>query len=153
VRSPRSYLKPVGFGNMGFGLPAAIAAKLITPDQPLVALIGDGSLGMSLGELETVVREETAVCLVIMNDNAYGNIRQEQHVFFGDDRNIGVDFSDTDWAKVAEGFGMAGYRADTGDELREAVATVLASGRPGLIDARIDPDISAWTFPLFNIKP
>lgn len=152
VRKTASYLKPVGFGNMGFGLPAAIAANLINPEQPLVALIGDGSLGMSLGELETVVRENTSVCLVIMNDNAYGNIRQEQHVFFGRDRNIGVDFSDADFAAIAAGFGMASYRAETGTELGEAVAAVLASGTAGLIDARIDPDVSAWTFPLFDIK-
>lgn len=152
VRKTASYLKPVGFGNMGFGLPAAIAANLINPEQPLVALIGDGSLGMSLGELETVVRENTSVCLVIMNDNAYGNIRQEQHVFFGRDRNIGVDFSDSDFAAIAAGFGMASYRAETGVQLGEAVSAILASGKAGLIDARIDPDVSAWTFPLFDIK-
>jgi acetolactate synthase I/II/III large subunit len=152
VRRPGTYLKPVGFGNMGFGLPAAIAAKLIRPDQPLVALIGDGSLGMTLGELETVVRENTAVCLVIMNDSAYGNIRQEQHVFFGVDRNIGVDFTDTDFAMIAAGFGIASKRVDTGRELAAAVTEILASGKPGLIDARIDPDVSAWTFPLFSTK-
>ena len=152
VRKTASYLKPVGFGNMGFGLPAAIAANLINPEQPLVALIGDGSLGMSLGELETVVREHTSVCLVIMNDNAYGNIRQEQHVFFGRDRNIGVDFSDADFAAIAAGFGMASYRAETGVQLGEAVSAILASGKAGLVDARIDPDVSAWTFPLFDIK-
>ncbi len=152
VRKTASYLKPVGFGNMGFGLPAAIAAKLINPGQPLVALIGDGSLGMSLGELETVVRERASVCLVIMNDNAYGNIRQEQHVFFGRDRNIGVDFSDSDFAAIAAGFGIASFRAETGKQLGEAVSAILASGEAGLIDARIDPDVSAWTFPLFDIK-
>jgi acetolactate synthase I/II/III large subunit len=152
IREAGTYLKPVGFGNMGFGLPAAIAAKLIAPERPLVALIGDGSLGMSLGELETVAREKTAVCLVIMNDSSYGNIRQEQDHFFGEGRNIGVDFTDSDYAMVAAAFGIAGYRAETGEQLADAVAKVLASGKPGLIDARIDGMVSAWTFPLFNAK-
>lgn len=152
IHQKGTYFKPVGFGNMGFGLPAAIAVKLARPDQPLVALIGDGSLGMSLGELETVVRENTAVCLVIMNDGAYGNIRQEQDHHFGPGRNIGVDFVEVDYAAVARAFGMEGHRVDTGAELADAVARVLASGRPGLIDARIDPGDSVWTFPLFDIK-
>ena len=147
-----TYIKPVGFGNMGFGLPAAIAAKRILPGTPVVALIGDGSLGMTMGELETVVREHVGVCLVIMNDVSYGNIRQEQDHFFGNGRNIGVDFADADYAAIARAFGMAGHRAETGDEVRAAVAEILASGSPGLIDARIAPDISAWTFPLFSIK-
>ncbi len=154
VRRTSSYLKPVGFGNMGFGLPASIAAKLINPAQPVVALIGDGSLGMTLGELETVVREKVAVCLVIMNDTAYGNIRQEQHIFFGQDRNVGVDFVDVDYAAIAAGFGIRSRRAISGRELAEAVSQILSSGEPGLVDARIDRDVSAWTFPLFNaIQP
>lgn len=151
VRTKSSYLKPVGFGNMGFGLPAAIAAKIINPRQPVVALVGDGSFGMSLGEMETVVREKVAICVVIMNDCAYGNIRQEQHLFFGRDRNIGVDFVDVDYAAVAAAFGISSYRANTGRELALAVTEILNSGEPGLIDARIDRDVSAWTFPLFNV--
>ncbi len=88
-----------------------------------------------------------------MNDLAYGNIRQEQHVFHGADRNIGVDFVDTDLAAVADAFGLTGHRAETGEQLGTAVAAILASGKPGLVDARIDPDVSAWTFPLFSTKP
>jgi acetolactate synthase-1/2/3 large subunit len=147
VRRPDRYLKPVGFGNMGFGLPAAIAAKVIDRGRPVVALVGDGSLGMTMGELETVVRESLAVCIVIMNDLAYGNIRQEELVYYGD-RLIGVDFVDVDYAAVARGFGMTGERAESGDQLVGAIQAVLASGRPGLIDARIDPSVNAWTHPL-----
>lgn len=147
VRRPDRYLKPVGFGNMGFGLPAAIAAKLIDRDRPVVALVGDGSLGMTMGELETVVRESLAICIVIMNDLGYGNIRQEELVYFGD-RLIGVDFVDVDYAAVARGFGIAGERAETGDELAARIRTIVASGAPGLIDARIDPAVNAWTHPL-----
>jgi acetolactate synthase-1/2/3 large subunit len=144
VRRPGQYLKPVGFGNMGFALPGAIGAKLVEPDRPVVALVGDGALGMTMGELETVVREKLPICIVIMNDLGYGNIRQEELVHYGD-RLIGVDFVDTDYAAIAAGFGIASHRAETGDELAHAMSTILRSGRAGFVDARIDPDANAWT--------
>lgn len=150
VRRPGSYLKPVGFGNMGFAVPATVATGLVAPERPVVALVGDGSLGMSLGELATVVTTGRQACIVVMNDDAYGNIRQEQHLHFGTDREIGVGLGEVDFAAVAGGFGLAAERARTLDELGKAVIKVLASGRPGLIDARIDPDQSAWTHPLFS---
>ncbi len=147
VERAGSYIKPVGFGNMGFAVPAAIAAKIISPERPVVALVGDGALGMTMGELETVVREELAVCIVVVNDRGYGNIRQEELVHYGD-RLIGVDFVDVDYAAVARGFGIASHRAETGEELALAVRAIFASGAPGLVDARIDPAVNAWTHPL-----
>jgi acetolactate synthase-1/2/3 large subunit len=113
-----------------------------------VALIGDGSLGMTMGELETVVRERLPVCIVIMNDLGYGNIRQEELHYYGD-RVIGVDFVDVDYAAIARGFGIRAHRAETGADLAAAMRAILASGAPGLVDARIDPDVSVWTHPLF----
>jgi acetolactate synthase-1/2/3 large subunit len=147
VRRTEAYLKPVGFGNMGFGLPAAIATKLYAGDRPVVALIGDGSLGMTMGELETVVRERLAICIVVMNDVGYGNIRQEALVQYGQ-RLVGVDFSDTDYAATARGFGITSHRAESAAELASAMKAVLSSGGPGLIDARIDASMNAWTHPL-----
>lgn len=150
VRHPDTFFKPVGFGNMGFAVPAAIAIRTRSHQQPVVALVGDGSLGMTIGELETAVREDAAVCVVVMNDNGYGNIRQEQDHNYGPNRNIGVHFTDIDYAVIAAGFGMPGYRAGSALEVGQAVAKILASNRPGLVDARIDPAVSAWTFPLFS---
>jgi acetolactate synthase-1/2/3 large subunit len=147
VRRPGQYLKPVGFGNMGFALPGAIAAQLLEPGRPVVALVGDGALGMTMGELETVVRERLPICIVIMNDVGYGNIRQEELVHYGD-RLVGVDFVDADYAAIARGFGIAASTARSADELSAAIREVFASGAAGLIDARIDPDVNAWTHPL-----
>jgi acetolactate synthase I/II/III large subunit len=147
VRGADRYLKPVGFGNMGFALPAAIAAQIVDRDRPVVALIGDGSLGMTMGELETVVRERLPICIVIMNDLGYGNIRQEELEHYGD-RVIGVDFVDVDYAAIARGFGIAAHRAESGDALGAAMQAILESKRAGLVDARIDPSVSAWTHPL-----
>jgi acetolactate synthase-1/2/3 large subunit len=88
------------------------------------------------------------VCVVVMNDSGYGNIRQEQLMKYGD-RTIGVDFGDVDFATVARGFGVAGRRVSSETDLTDAVREVLASGRAGLVDAVIDPDVSVWTYPPF----
>jgi thiamine pyrophosphate-dependent acetolactate synthase large subunit-like protein len=148
VREQGEYLKPVGFGNMGFALGAAIGAKVVRPAAPVIAVIGDGSMAMTVGDLETLVREQLPVCVVVMNDSGYGNIRQEQLMKFGD-RTIGVDFGDVNFATVASGFGVDGRRVTSAAELTEAVRDVLASGRPGLVDAVIDPKVSVWTYPPF----
>ena len=92
IPHPGTYFKPVGFGNMGFALPAAIGLSLVAgPERPIVALIGDGSLGMTLAELETLARVGGQVAVIVMNDGGYGNIRQAQQLRYG--RAAGVDFS------------------------------------------------------------
>ena len=143
------YMKPVGFGNMGFGVPAAIAAKLQSPDRPVIAFVGDGSLGMTLGELETVARENLSICIVVMNDCGYGNIRQEQIVHFAG-RTIGVDFTDVDYSAVARASGLVGVRVNSAEGLDGAVRDALSSKRPTLVEAMIDRDVNAWTYPWFR---
>jgi acetolactate synthase-1/2/3 large subunit len=149
VTRPGTYLKPVGFGNMGFAVPAGIAAKLERPEEPVIVFVGDGSLGMTLGELETVARERLPICIVVMNDRGYGNIRQEQILHFNG-RTVGVDFTDVDYAAVARASGLQGVRVDKVEDLAKAVRTAFESGKPWLIDALIDPSANAWTFPLFR---
>jgi acetolactate synthase-1/2/3 large subunit len=149
IRPGGRYLKPVGFGNMGFAVPAAIGAGVVAPDKPIIAFVGDGSLGMTLGELETLAREQTPACIVVMNDSGYGNIRQEQVVHY-DGRTIGVDFAEVDYASVARACGVAAVRVT--DEAALAAAVREALGRPGpsVVEVVIDPDVNAWTFPLFQ---
>lgn len=149
INQPGTYMKPVGYGNMGFAVPAAIAAKLQHPKTPVVAFVGDGSLGMTLGELETVAREKLPICIVVLNDRGYGNIRQEQIVNYAG-RTVGVDFTDVDYAAVARASGLQGVRVDALEDLREAISAALASGHPWLVEALIDPEVNAWTFPLFR---
>lgn len=145
---PGTYIKPVGFGNMGFALPSAIAAAIIDPERPVLALIGDGSLGMSLGELETLARVGGRVCIVVLNDASYGNIRQEQEIHF-DGRTIGVDFGHVDFGLVARGMGVGGEVISNLDQLRTRVGEIFAAGRPALIDVPIDRNVNAWTYPSF----
>jgi acetolactate synthase-1/2/3 large subunit len=149
ITRPGTYMKPVGFGNMGFAVPAGIAAKLGRPGEPVIVFVGDGSLGMTLGELETVAREKLPICIVVMNDRGYGNIRQEQILHYNG-RTVGVDFTDVDYAAVARASGLEGVRVDKLDDLAKAVRKAFDSGKPWLIDALIDPEANAWTFPLFR---
>ncbi|QUL78546.1 thiamine pyrophosphate-binding protein [Brevibacterium sp. SMBL_HHYL_HB1] len=142
------YIKPVGFGNMGFALPAAIASVAADPSMPVLALIGDGSLGMSLGELETLKRVGGTVVIIVLNDSSYGNIRQEQELHF-DGRTIGVDFCGVDFAAVAEGMGLAAQRVTEVDKLVEAVRVGFTAGEPVVIDVVLDRAANAWTYPAF----
>lgn len=134
-----TYMKPVGFGNMGFALPAAIAVKLEQADRLVLCLVGDGSLGMTLAELETAVRERAAVAVVVMNDAGYGNIRQEQAQRYGD-RLIGVDFGDVDYAAVARTLGVEAERVASSHEVPRALERALRSTGPYLVDVPIALD-------------
>ncbi len=145
---PYRYIKPVGFGNMGFALPAAIASIADAPARPVLALIGDGSLGMSLGELETLARAGGPVVIVVLNDSSYGNIRQEQVLHF-EGRTIGVDFEEVDFAQVARGMGLEGIRVTEVDAMVAAVRDGFASGRPLVVDVVLDRTANAWTYPAF----
>lgn len=148
MTQPYRYIKPVGFGNMGFALPATIASVVDEPSRPVLALIGDGSLGMSLGELETLARAGGPAVVVVLNDSSYGNIRQEQVLHF-DGRTIGVDFLDVDFAQVARGMGVEGVRVTDVDALVAAVREGFASGKPLLVDVVLDRAADAWTYPAF----
>lgn len=148
IRRVGTYIKPVGFGNMGFALPSAIAAVLLDPARPVLALIGDGSLGMSLGELETLARVGGPVAVVVMNDQSYGNIRQEQVLHF-DGRTIGVDFGHVNFGEVARAMGVRGVRTSELATVSELVGEAFRDGVPVVIDVPIDRDVNAWTYSAF----
>ena len=148
VTQPNTYIKPVGFGNMGFALPSAIAAATIDRERPVLALIGDGSLGMSAGELETLARMGGRVCIVVLNDSSYGNIRQEQELHFNG-RTIGVDFHEVDFGMVARGMGVAGEVVPDLATLVKRVGEVLRGDSPALLDVPLDRSVNAWTYPAF----
>lgn len=148
ITQTNTYIKPVGFGNMGFALPSAIAAACIDPNRPVLALIGDGSLGMSLGDLETLARVGGRVCIVVLNDSSYGNIRQEQVLHFNG-RTIGVDFETVDFGAVARGMGVDGEVITDLEKLKRRVAEVFTGSRPAVLDVPLDRDANAWTYPPF----
>ncbi len=146
VYEPRTYLKPVGFGNMGFALPAAIAARLARPERPVAALIGDGALGMCVAEIETAVREGTPLALVVMNNRAYGNIKQEHEVKYGP-RYIGVDFGDVRFDVVAKGFGANGVRVEHPSALDRALRDAVRADRITVVDVVMHDEDNVWKDP------
>lgn len=145
LRDQDRYLKPVGFGNMGFAVPAAVAAAHADPSALVVALVGDGSLGMTLGELETLVRTSSRVAVVVMDDGGYGNIRQEYRWKYGTDSSVAMDFGPAQYDAVGTALGMASFRLRNGDHdtLQQARAAVGKEG-PVLIHALIEGERSVW---------
>ncbi|MEM6984935.1 MAG: thiamine pyrophosphate-binding protein [Pseudomonadota bacterium] len=140
VRSAgRCYLGPRGFGVMGYGMPAAIARALATPDQYVVCLTGDGGFAMVIQELETARRCGAALTIVVMNNANMQFIKDNQRLFF-DGRYISTDFSELDYSEIATAFGCHGIRVDNSGELDAAFAEARASGKPTVIDVRISSD-------------
>lgn len=134
---PNSVLISRGLSTMAFALPAAIASCLTDPDTPVVAFTGDGGLMMCAGELGTAVQFGCKPVVVVFNDSSLTLIGAKQKK-----RQMapaGVDFSSTDFAAVAGGFGWAGYRVTGLAELPAAIAAAFAADRAALIDVVIDP--------------
>ena len=148
LRGADRYFKPVGFGNMGFALPAAIAASLVDTERMPVAVLGDGSLGMTLGELETAGRERVPMLMVVLDDQGLGNIRQEEQFKYGVGAReaVGVTFSPVDYVSIAESCGWQGWCAASSGELTHALSMAVAAAHsgPAIVQVRIDGDRSVW---------
>jgi acetolactate synthase-1/2/3 large subunit len=137
----RSFLTSGGLGTMGFGYGAAIGACLGTGrSRPIVHITGDGSFHMNLNEACTAATYKLPIISVIMNNQVLGMVRQWQHAFYDDHYSATTLNRVTDYVKVAEGFGLKGYRADTIAGFRSAFEAALQSGEPAWIECRIDRD-------------
>ena len=143
--SPRRWVSSGGLGTMGFGLGAAIGARVATGDST-VLITGDGSFGMNLNELATAVRYEIPLVIVLMNNGVLGMVRQWQTLFFGKRYSNTVLDRKTDFVKLAEAFGAEGYRVSTPEEFREAFVKAKAVKGPVVIDTLIDMD--AFVLPM-----
>lgn len=134
---PGSFLITNGLSSMGYGLPSAIAAKLVHPDRPAVAVVGDGGLAMYAGEMDTAVRAGAPVVIVVCVDNALSLIKMNQS------RKgypaYGSEFTNPDWVQVATGMGLSAAHADTREDMEDALNVALKAGRPYLIQAAVDP--------------
>ncbi|MFA5027865.1 MAG: biosynthetic-type acetolactate synthase large subunit [Candidatus Methylomirabilota bacterium] len=144
VDSCRSFLTSGGLGTMGFGLPAAIGAKLGRPDRPVVAICGDGGFLMTCQELVTAAVERVPVVALVMHDNCLGMIRQLQHAFYGK-RFASCDLGDAvDFARLAESMGCVGISVTREAEIDPALQAALAAGRPCVVDCRIDAPANVY---------
>ena len=139
-----AYMKPVNYGNMGFALGAALGCKEASPDREVVALIGDGSLGMTLGELESIAREKLAVTVLLVNDSAFGDVKQEELFKMGEGRYIGVEFPDYDYLSVAKAFGFDGCIVTKASQIPAAMEAARKSGGPYMIEVKLDGSFTVW---------
>ncbi len=126
-----------GIATMAFALPAAISAWLHEPERRVLAFTGDGGFMMCAGELSTAAQTRAKICLVVFNDQALSMIGLKQK-----SRQLpaeGVEFPPADFSKVAEGFGVKGFRVDTVEQYKSALEAAMKHDGPCLIDARVDP--------------
>jgi len=134
---PRSWFNSsTGYGTLGYGLPAAIGAKLAAPERPVVALIGDGGLQFTLSELASAVEAKVPVVVLVWNNEGYGEIKTymaEKAI-----PQIGVDIFTPDFVAIAQGFGCAAERAGSLDHLRQSLEAASRRTVPTLIEIRED---------------
>ncbi|WP_435127629.1 biosynthetic-type acetolactate synthase large subunit [Halobaculum sp. D14] len=141
---PRTFVSSHGLGTMGYGMPAAIGARVALDDvgesnRDVVCFEGDGSFLMTMQELSVAVRENHDVTVVVLNNEYIGMVRQWQDAFF-EGRHMASDY---DWMPefdaLAEAFGARGFRIDDYDDVADVVSEALAYDGPSVVDAHIDP--------------
>ena len=139
-RFPRQWISSGGLGTMGFGLPAAIGAKIGRPDKTVIDVSGDGGFQMTMQELATAVNYDVPIVVAIINNGYLGMVRQWQDLFWNKRYSFTCIDVQPDFVMLAEAFGAKGLRVtepgDVGDALREAIA----SKRPTVIDFKVAPE-------------
>lgn len=130
---PRSLITSGGLGTMGFGLPAAIGAKIACPDRPVCFFSGDGGVQMTIQEFGTIMQEQVGVKVVILNNNWLGNVRQWQELFFGS-RYSQTRMVNPDFMKVAEAYGFRHKRVSERAELKAAIEDMLSDNAPFILE-------------------
>jgi acetolactate synthase I/II/III large subunit len=159
VYEPRTVFTPGGFAGMGFGTCGVLALKLARPDAPAVCVTSDGSFGMFPHAVATAVEYDLPCVWVILNNYTIGVIRDLQR-FYMDEREIGTSFRkqstgelwNPDFAKMAEAMGALAYSIDQPGDISGAFEAALQSGRPAVLDVKVNRDtavplIGTWQFP------
>jgi acetolactate synthase-1/2/3 large subunit len=136
---PNSFISSGGLGTMGFGLPAAMGAKVGCPDKTVWCIDGDGSLQMTIQELATLVQDNIAVKIAIINNGYLGMVRQWQELFY-EKRYVATPLSCPDFVKVAEAYYIPGLRVTRREEVRPAIEQAMAHDGPFLIDFMVEPE-------------
>jgi acetolactate synthase-1/2/3 large subunit len=133
---PNTCIISNGFASMGIAVPGAVAAKLSCPDRAVVAVTGDAGFLMNSQEIETAMRLNTPIVILIWNDGGYGLIEWKQMAQFG--RKSHVDFTNPDFVKYAEAFGAKGYRVEKAQDLAGILKKALADNTVSIIDCPVD---------------
>ncbi len=137
----RKFMTSGGMGTMGYGLPAAIGAKIAAPDRQVVAVAGDGGFQMSLFELGTIAANQIGLVMVLFNNANLGMVREIQNRMFGNTSQTALE-RNPDFVMLAKAYGIDGIRVRNDDELEAAFEQALSHKGPFLVECMVDPDES-----------
>jgi len=143
VDAPRRFLSPGYQDNLGWGYGAALGAQAALPGAPVLAIAGDGGVMYQIAELATAVGHKLNVVLVVFDNGMFGNVRRIQEEAYGG-RIIATDLANPDFVRLAESFGVRGYRARTGPELERAIRAAFEAAAPALVHVPCGPMPSPW---------
>ena len=129
----RHFITNRAHGALGYSMSAAMGAWFAQPDRKCVSVMGDGSFGFSVGELETVVRYKVPLLMVVLSNATYGWIKASQRASYGQ-RYFSVDFSRTDHARIAADYGVRSWRVDDPEQLGPVLRQAAEHGGPALVD-------------------
>ncbi|MFA3791624.1 acetolactate synthase large subunit [Aliiglaciecola sp. SL4] len=140
---PNTLLLDNALATMGAGLPSAMAAKIVNPEKSVITVCGDGGFMMNSQEMETAVRLNLHIVVIILRDDAYGMIKWKQaHMSFD---NFGLDYGNPDFVKYAQSYGAKGWRINSAEELLPRVEACLAEPAVHLIDVPVDYSLNDQT--------
>jgi acetolactate synthase-1/2/3 large subunit len=149
-RAGRTTVIPRAHGGLGYAIPGVVGAWYAAEGRRVVGMTGDGSFGMSVGELETITRLRLPVVIIQCSNGTFGWIKELQHLYH-EDRYFGVDFNPVDYAAIARGFGFRAAQVTEPDDVERAVRDAVADGGPYFLDVVTEspvtetPPVSAWT--------
>ena len=135
---PRRWISSAGLGTMGYGLPAAMGVKIALPDKQVICIAGDASIQMNIQELGTLAQYGINVKTVIINNGWQGMVRQWQEAFYGERYSCSnMEVGMPDFVKLAEAYGVKGMLIESRDQLKDAIAEILAHDGPVLADVQV----------------
>lgn len=149
-RPGRTTVIPRAHGGLGYAIPGVVGAYYAAPEKRIIGMTGDGSFGMSVGELETISRYGLPIVIIQCSNGSFGWIKELQHLYHGD-RYFSVDFNPVDYAAIARGFGFRSRQVTEPAELEHALSAALADGGPYYLDVVTEspitetPPVAAWT--------
>jgi len=133
---PGSFFGAMSFGNCGYAFPCAMGAKIAAPHRPSIAYVGDGAWGMSLNEMLTCVRENIPTIAVVFNNQQWGAEKKNQ-VDFYNDRFVGTNLENPSFADISRSMGALGIRVSKPEEIGDALKSLIASGKPGVLEIEV----------------
>ena len=142
---PRHWISSAGLGTMGFGMPAAMGAKVALPDEQVICIAGDASILMNIQELATLAAYDIGAKIVIINNSWQGMVRQWQEAFYGERySSSNMQKGMPDFVKLAEAFGVRGLIVHDRSELSSTIASMLADNAPVLLDVKVNPNENCY---------